>query len=428
MKEIPKVGIYKTKTSTVINILFILMLGFRFIPLIIKVFDTHHIPGITFNLVRMQFVFLLLHGFILFYYPQLFIKKTMLLIYFYYLLFFFFRVSGYYDTSSQWFGAYHFSIYIAVLTYTYYFERRDYKGLGLVALSSVIFILLKGLLNIVQLIRYPGAVRGVSGGLAAQGYQDLQEYYRTIGVAGYEFATSVIILFPVMLWLYKYASISTKMKKYSLFWLIVIAISVFMSAYTAPIIIGVISLVLAYQGRKNLKHSITIILIIILPLIFLFYSYLPNIFYGTSKLITNKAIASRLNDVGLALEYGVDVNSPRTIVDYRAQRIPINFNQFLENPIFGKGKEGNAHLFWLNYLAQFGIVGTFVLILILIEQVKINLRNISNNFKFYYLLAVMTFIIMGLVKAYPKTYIFEITLFVVPSIYYIPYLNKKKQL
>ena len=403
------------KISNIINILFVLLMGFIFAPAIMRFLDTNKILGIPFNLIREIFVLLLLHGFLFAYRPKVFIGKSMLFVYLYLLIFFLFKISGYYDTSNIWFGAYNLSIYISVLTYTYYITRKDYKGLSVVVVGALVFITLSSLLNIYQIVQHPLLARTTGGG------EELHSKHTSMGILNYSFVQAVAILFPVLIWLYKKVQIKRR-KVFIIISIIIILLSIYVSAVTAAILISMCGIILALFGRRKLKISLFLITIFMVIFIITPRLYISQLFYSISEITGNRDVSRKFDDVGLAIQYGVVTRDPTTSIEYRAGRAPLNIEQFLKYPIFGKGVEGNAHIFWLNFLAQFGLVGTFSLILILFFQFKKNMSFFLEDFKFYYLLSFFLFILMGFLKTYGKNQTFEVAIFVLPGIYYLKYL------
>ena len=402
------------KVSTLINILIIILMGHIFAPDIMRLLDTNRIPMFPINIFSRRYILLLLQGVLIVYRPKVLFEKPMRFVYLYYIVFFLFRISGYYDTTSQWFHKYHFTIFLSVLIYTYYLSRKDYKGLAIIGTTLLILILTSSLINLVQLILHPESAKAY-GCFTGE---------RQFGVFGYSLPSTLSFVLPVLFWSYKYLKISKSRKVFLFIGIIISYFSIFVSSITAPIIIASIGIIFAISGVRKFKNSIIISSVILLALLFIPRRFFPNLFYSASEIISNPGASLRLYSIGLGLEYGVDVYTPSTALEYRASRIPLNFNQFIKYPIFGKGVEGNAHLFWLNYLAQFGLIGTLSLVLILYNQFKMNMKIFSEDFKYYYLLSIFLFLFSGFVKAYSPLF-FMMIILVVPSIYYIRYLNIK---
>lgn len=418
----------KIKISTIINILIILLMGHIFAPAIMGFINTNHIPGFPINIFAKNYILLLLHGFLLVYRPQVFLSKPMGFVYLYSFIFFLFRISGYYNIENIWFGAYQFPVYLSIMIYTYYISAKDYKNLGIVIISSLILIVISALINIIQLIRFPEATRVVMGTLAVTGYEKLQSNYSSIGIAGYGFVTGVSCLFPVLIGFFKNEKMYyNRLKYFFLIAIILVAYSVYISSITTNIIISIIGIFLAVSGRKKLKMSL-IIVIIFLMVFTIMPTFLSNIFHILSEISSNQVVSQRMNEIGYGLEYGFNVYNPLTSVDYRASRIPLNINHFLRTPFFGKGEEVNAHIFWLNYLAQFGLIGTLPLVFIFVNQIKSNLKNFHKNFKYYYLLSMFLFIFIGFIKSYSPSQMMYIVFIIVPGVYYLRYLKSQLKL
>ncbi len=88
---------------------------------------------------------------------------------------------------------------------------------------------------------------------------------------------------------------------------------------------------------------------------------------------------------------------------------------FVKSPIIGTGKEGNAHLFWLNILAQFGLVGLLPLIFIIWLQSKKNTKFLSEDILFTYYLSIASFIMLGLMKALGGYPMYLTLFFIIPG-------------
>ena len=104
-----------------------------------------------------------------------------------------------------------------------------------------------------------------------------------------------------------------------------------------------------------------------------------------------------------------------TGIEGRASRIKYNLLDFLRSPIIGTGKEGNAHLFWMNLLAQFGLIGTLPLIFIIRQQIIKNAKLLSEDILFTYYLSISSFIFLGFMKAMAGYSIYLIPFFIVPG-------------
>ena len=192
-----------------------------------------------------------------------------------------------------------------------------------------------------------------------------------------------------------------------------------MAVIVAPFLILIIVLILAILGRKRLKSNV-VILCIILGLFFVTPKrIIGNIFYGFSDIVPNRELSTKLNEIGISFTEGIELVTyeyeASTGIEGRAARIKYNLLDFVKSPIIGTGKEGNAHLFWLNILAQFGLIGIFPLIYIIWLQIKKNAKLLSEDILFTYYLSMASFIALGLLKSISGYPMYLITFFIIPG-------------
>ena len=191
-----------------------------------------------------------------------------------------------------------------------------------------------------------------------------------------------------------------------------------MAVIVAPFLILIIVLSLAILGRRRLKSNV-VILCIILGLFFVTPKrIIGNIFYGFSDIVPNRELSTKLNEIGIAFTEGIELVTyeyeASTGIEGRAARIKYNLLDFVKSPIIGTGKPGNAHLFWLNMLAQFGLMGIFPLIYIIWLQIKKNAKSLSEDILFTYYLSMASFIVLGLLKSISGYPMYLITFFIIP--------------
>ena len=399
------------RISTIINIVAILVMLYVFFPVSNIYIKTTALTGV--NVLTQSFVMYGLIFLIALKNYRIFGSKPLLLCYVFYIIYFVFRLSGYYDTANQWFGRYHFSIFLSVLIYTYYIEKKDYHSLGLVSFCAVVFVVASAILNVVQLTRFPAAARGMSTEV---------EYFTIIGVARYGIITGLSFTIPIIVAQYKLLKQKGIVNISIVIVTLVCLYSTYLSALSAPILISILGVLFAIFGSRKLKQSsvalgIFVFLIVITP-----RTIMSHLFYLASINTGQKDISMKFNDIGLSIEEGIDVSQPANSIEYRAERIPQLVKKFLINPAFGTGYEENAHIFWLNYLAQFGLLGTYPLVLILYSQVKANLKIFAVEYHYYYLLAISLFIVLGFMKAYSADMMY-FAFFLLPGSYYIKFLN-----
>ena len=394
---------------------FILMLN-MFLPIV-----SQNLPGFIFGY---KFNLLLWFSALFFLHFKTLFCKPMLIVFVYILLYYIIKLIGQYDIDLDWFYQNISPILLAISMYNYFLEC-DRKTLPYITSIILIFILVTSISSSIGNIWFPGASRGLSGPLAKSGLFHLVKMYQNMGIASYGFFSGIAFLFPCLYYQYK------NLRKNRNYWFILIIflfISSFLAGFTIPILISMFAIVISAIGYKRLKRNyfITFLIILLFLMPNVFYS---QMFYFVSGLAYSEELETRLHDIGLAFEQGVDTSAHEvTEVEHRMTRFSYNINIFMENVILGSGKPGNSHLYWLNILAQFGLVGLIPVLIVIISQIKFNLKIFDKSYKFYYLLSFILFTVSGIMKAVAGKEMFFYLFFVIPSIYYMRYLKKFSRL
>lgn len=405
------------KLSKLIDILAIMVMGFLFSGLFAYFFTTKSFLG--FNLLRRDLIFFLFYLLIFIRSPQVYFSDTMKLIYLYYAIFYLMRISGHYDIDNQWFMAYHYPVFSAILIHNYYVDSKDYHSYAKVVLAALIFVGISAISNIYTLIRYPEAARQLFGESSV-----LYTYGSLIfaSIGRYGFVSAVPFIIPMLVAFHK-SSGKTSLRLVITVYILVILISLFLSSLTAPILIAALCLLFSLSGQRRFKASILVSTILLAIIAAVPTHIKSDFFYSISEMVTQKDLSMKMRDIGYVIETGIDVSNPLSSVEERAVRIPENLKAFASNPLFGTGYEVNSHIFWLNRLAQVGLFGTVPLVLILYHHLKLCLRRCDNYYRFYILVSFLLFMVSGFMKNIVGD-MFYYLLLLVPGMYYLRYLKK----
>lgn len=360
---------------------------------------------------------------LLLFYPKIFISKHFWPVYFYIFLFFTLFNTIWVDIGAQqkrfiWDEI--ISVFSAISIMTYFIEERDFKGVGLVVLFSLLFIAVTLITSIIGLETFPIAARNLAGPLASAGRFNIIKMYNKIGIGGYGFFAGITFIIPVLLGQVKMPYYSRKNKALMIIGLILIFYTFIQSQYMANISIGVFILIFAMFGLRRYKNSIVISIIIIL-----LFSFIPVTFWiilleRVALIFKDKLMDFKIYDL---ISYLSGRALGNTGIDTRVDRVPMLIDNFLENPLFGIGK-GNGHLHWLNKLSMYGLIGTIPFFVIIYSYIKYILKFYPKNYKFYYILAIAAYLILGSIKSLLGNEISYSFFFIVPGIYFLKYLKK----
>lgn len=373
------------------------------------------VTGFMFNL-------FLFHVFVFIKAPNFFFIKPLRYVYIFLLIYFFLMYIGHYDITMGWIYGNLISIYLSILIFTYYIWSGDYQGLKIVILFTLVFIAITCITSSIGNYIYPYATRYLYG--VRDNFFKIK-HYESIGIARYAFFSGLPMVIPVVFFQYKTAI--KKNKIYIGLLIVLIIISSILASITAPVLLVFVALFLSFIGMKRLKKNLIIITLTLIMIVIIPKSFYSNIFYGISNLTTNKIFEKKIYDIGFLFEHKINFSALETTsVEYRLERYVTNLSQFVDSPIIGKGYVGNYHIFWLNILAQFGLVGLFPIILVMTNQMKYNIKLFNKEFVYYYLLSIIIFVALGFMKAIVGREIYLYLYFIVPGIYFINYKERIK--
>jgi hypothetical protein len=116
---------------------------------------------------------------------------------------------------------------------------------------------------------------------------------------------------------------------------------------------------------------------------------------SVQPLFENTAIYDKISDINNSMVYGKSEGQ----LEGREELYNKSLNSFYEYPIFGNSKVLlGGHSFFIDRLAYFGIVGALPFFLFLYFTFKNHYDLIPKERKFYYLIGVFAFMILGFSK------------------------------
>ncbi len=199
------------------------------------------------------------------------------------------------------------------------------------------------------------------------------------------------------------------------------------------ILIAVLVVLFSFVGSKNLNKIyilsfIVLIFLIIIPLHF----YAETLSSASSWFPRNSNIHFKLTETAKFLEG----NYSNSDITGRADRYPLLINEFLANPILGNLVNGpykdiyqGYHLYWMNKLTIYGILGTLPFLFILYSYIKNNIKYFDREFVFYFILSIASILVLGLMKVIIGREIWFTFFIIIPGLYYLQILkNSEKRL
>lgn len=216
--------------------------------------------------------------------------------------------------------------------------------------------------TIVGCAMYPEASRI----LASVDSKDVESsLYDWRNIGGYSFVYLMVLLHPLLILAYKRRKI--KLSKALIGTVLIFVLAIF-SEYTTALLLVLITSILYFSG-KTFKISNLIFLLILAILAVTVFSEFFSIFLNN--------LADKVNSENIAYRLRALAGGRTGIENSEDNRIGLyenSFKTFLNNPLIGTCLNGGGgiggHSFILDFMAQYGIVGLIVMVLMYITIYK----------------------------------------------------------
>ncbi len=308
---------------------------------------------------------------------------------------------------------------VTLLIKEHYLRPEKIRDLRIVLKVAWFAFILACITSLIVITRYPSAVRGTE----YEYFRGDVSTFKRLGLGGYGLFSSLPFLIPIVFYYYKDTLRQNRFK--SFFYLLVIALFIYTSykaVIVAPFIITLTVVLLSALGRKRFKTNLIIILLLLAFFVVTPRHIIGQVFIGVSETIPNRDMSTKFRDIGISYITGIDISEAAegsvSTVEHRAARIAINWDQFLANPLIGKGTSGNPHLYWLNILAQFGLLGAFPIIWVTLIQF-VYWEKLEEEYRFYYFVSILAYVVMLFIKAHGGYHYYLAVFFMVPGSYYL---------
>lgn len=276
---------------------------------------------------------------------------------------------------------------INVLLYT-----RDFAALKTITFAGVFIILILSIPTIILLQVDPDLLRNTIS--ATDLSSDYLSALSASGLVRYGIIQAVPFLFAFFV-----LFIINQKKVYIKFVFIVfLAIEYYLlvkASFATSIIIATIAIVLALiNSTKKNKMAFTIFGLLI-AFIFFNKDLIVNFLTSIQPSFENTAIYDKITDINSSLVEG----STDGEVAGRQDLYDKSLDSFFANPFFGSSyKLQGGHSYFIDRLSYFGIFGALPFFLFLYYTFKNHYMMISKGIKFYYLIGVCAFLILGIAK------------------------------
>ncbi len=327
-------------------------------------------------------------------------------------------------------------IAVALSVIVYFRMERDYDGLATLVKWTMVFLFITAIMSFVTAMINPSYARDIIGVSTAFNKAAREEIlsYQKYGGGGFSYASALDCLFPLLIYYYKNNAKSYYSKKQLMLVMVIFFIALLAMQIFANILVAIVIIVFSWLGAKNAKRGfITIGLLTIIFFIIPVQLYIDLLQSIASWFDPDSELYYKFND--MALFFSTGGRFDESGLGNRAERYPMLWQSFMANPFFGhflsslkfRDISAGAHLFWMNKLAVYGLLGTLPFLFIIYRYIKINLKYFDKEFTFYFLLSLFSIIILGSMKVLGGREFWYTFFIVVPGLYYLPLLKKESK-
>lgn len=313
-----------------------------------------------------------------------------------------------------------FAIFLPVSLYEYFIYSRDLKGLDYVVKGALVFIAISCLINIGIFVFTGVSSRMIYSGTVQTG-TDFGRTINRLGSAGIMFYYGLSLIIPAVVACFKSIPKWNRTRVGLLLFLVIAMVALFLAEYATAMLLGLVGLVFAMLGVRRFRTSLIITLIFALVSFFLPRGFLAYGFGYAADISQGETMSARLSDLSITMEEGVGVADTHTA--RRADRIPYLLRHIIRSPFIGGGPS-TGHSFWLDRLSMYGILGLLPLFFIYRYQFIRNNSMFNETYKFYYLLTLMIFISMGVMKNMAGAHFTLSFLLLVPGLFHTSLYDK----
>ena len=316
---------------------------------------------------------------------------------------------------------YHIITAISILRY--FILEKDYYGLAKLVKTTIYFIIITALCSIVTTIFNPMYARDLIGKSELIG-ADLEAVleYKKLGGGQYDFFSGIVCLIPVLAYWYNNNNKSIWSKRVLIIFISILFVCLVRVQIFANILISAISIITLLFMSTNRVRNILVIGFIGIILTFIpDYYYIEMFEFIASKFDQDSELHYKFADFADYLKYG---DTETTGASGRAERFPLLLESFLSNPLTG-GEYRNHHMYWMNKLATFGLLGTVPFLLLIIYVFKKTAIHFDKDYKFYFYFSIFSIIILGFLKALGGRNLWYVYFIILPGLFYLNLLKEK---
>ena len=322
--------------------------------------------------------------------PKAFASKTLILYYVFFAYQLLFGISGGSGYDITIWGAKFLGMLIPLHISTVVFSREYQKDCGGISRFVLVIAFVTILLSIRVLINDGNALRLASLANSTGEWEILYDYWKQ-GMASYDMAAMMLFM-PVVL-VYRLKSSYNKHKLWLLLGIGLVIVFMYLGEVTTTLLLCLLVTILAMLNVKD--RAFTFVLVGFFALILV--SQMTEIMDYLSAFTGDSTMGERLSSISAGMKGETLEESSDASV--RLSLVMKTLNSFVESPFFGSPSAlTGGHNYFLDMLAKYGIIGCLPFFLMIKNQYSIIQSYLSDEAKRYYLIILIGFIALGVIK------------------------------
>lgn len=345
------------------------------------------------------------------------------------------------------FSVFILEIVISGFTKSFYFVLQDFSGLlqkmipAMMAMllvrkkyfssAKIIFgfyilrIIITMITTVIGLQTFPGASRDMGNGEFVAN-NPLYTVYLSLNIGGFDLAYIIILLIPILCYLFRYSSEFKNSKTLKLIVSLLLVFSMYcilQMEYTTALLFSILALTSLFTTEKtNILKYLTFVFMVGI-ILYLYKGFLAQGLEYMSTIVESKEIAVRFNDIASSISG--QATSEISDVDARQDSYMRSINAIISNPLgiwLASSKTG-GHSFIFDYIAKYGPIGLMLIIYMLRIVYKAFLKPYSGK-QIYPFLVLEYILFIATATMNPHLYL-DYMAFVIPLFYYVSNNYKK---
>lgn len=304
-------------------------------------------------------------------------------------------------------------------------RKRYFNSAKIIFGFYILRIIITMITTVIGLQTFPGASRDMGNGEFVAN-NPLYKVYLSLNIGGFDLAYTIVLLIPIICYLFRYSSELKKSKTLKLMASLLLVFSIYcilQMEYTTALLFSILALTSLFTTEKTNIQKYLIFVFMVGIILYLSKGFLAQGLEYMSTIVESKEIAVRFSD--MASSISGQATSEISDVDARQNAYMRSINAIISNPLgiwLASSKTG-GHSFIFDYIAKYGPIGLMLIIYMLHIVYKAFLKPYSGK-QIYPFLVLEYILFIATATMNPHLYL-DYMAFVIPLFYYVSNNYKK---